>query len=216
MDDTRLNATRRTLHGVAELILAGPQYRRAGTIRLLVCPGGFRTVAEPRLRVDGTDLVIGGGADAERRLPMAGHTYASLATEAGVDVGAPAGVYKDGSDVRPDDRLDLDPDAARWLEDCWAAGDTALRRLSAEQPILWPEHFDVGILADGVGYGVSPGDGYVTEPYAYVSPPHPRDGTFWNAPFGAARPMRELGHADPDAVLAFFAEGRDAAAVSSA
>jgi hypothetical protein len=212
MDHTRLDATRRTLHGVAELLLAGPQYRRAGTIQLLVCPGGFRTVAEPRVRVDGVDLVIGGAGGAERRLPMAGRTYAALAADAGVDVGAPAGVYKDGSGVQPDDVLELDPDAARWLADCWAAGDTALRRLSTEQPILWPEHFDVGVLADGVGYGVSPGDGYVAEPYAYVSPPTPRRGAFWNMPFGAARPMRELGHADPDSVLAFFTEGRDAAA----
>jgi hypothetical protein len=129
-----------------------------------------------------------------------------------VDVGGPVGLYPDSSDVRPDDVLELDRDAARWLATCWAAGDTALRRLSAEQPILWPEHFDVGVLADGFGFGVSPGDGYVAEPYAYVSPPAPRSGTFWNAPFGAARPMRELDNADPDTVLAFFAEGRAAAA----
>jgi hypothetical protein len=61
---------------------------------------------------------------------------------------------------------------------------------------------------DGVDYGVSPGDGYISEPYAYVNPGAHRDEAFWNAPFGAARAMRELGGADPDAVYAFFAEGR--------
>jgi hypothetical protein len=200
--------TRRALHAVAELVLAGPQHRRTGEIRLIVTPTGFRTFTEPALAVDGTDLVTATG-----RVPIDGSTCAALAGAAGVDVGAPAGLYKDGSGVQPGDTLALDPDAGRWLEDCWAAGDTALRRLAPQEtPILWPEHFDVGILAGGVGYGVSPGDGYLPEPYAYVSPPTPRHGAFWNAPFGAARPMRALDDADPDAVLAFFAEGRDLAA----
>jgi hypothetical protein len=75
-------------------------------------------------------------------------------------------------------------------------------------PILWPEHFDVGIRTENTNYGVSPGDAYLAEPYAYLTPPTPRTGPFWNAPFGAARPMRELGDADPEAVLAFFREGR--------
>jgi hypothetical protein len=57
------------------------------------------------------------------------------------------------------------------------------------------------------GYGVSPGNKFVAEPYAYVNPPSARAGGFWNTPFGA-RPMRELDDAGPDAVLAFFAEAR--------
>ena len=40
-----LAATRRSLHGVAELVLAGPQYRATGKLRLGVVPGGFATVA---------------------------------------------------------------------------------------------------------------------------------------------------------------------------
>jgi hypothetical protein len=83
-----------------------------------------------------------------------------------------------------------------------------LRRLApGEQPILWPEHFDVGILADGVSYGVAAGDGYLSEPYAYVNPGAHADNPFWNAPFGAARPMRELADADPDVGYAYLAEG---------
>ena len=38
--------------------------------------------------------------------------------------------------------------------------------------VLWPEHFDVGIDANEVNYGVSPGDASCPEPYAYVGPWH--------------------------------------------
>jgi hypothetical protein len=199
-----LETTRRSLHGVAELVLAGPQYRRSRTIRLLVDAGGFRTFSQPDLRVEGVDLVADG-----RRIPLPGRTCAELADAVGVDVGAPEGVYRDGSGVGPAEVLRLEPDPARWIERCWAAGETAMRQLVPDQqPILWPEHFDVGILVGGVGYGVSPGDEFVAEPYAYVNPPSARTGGFWNAPFGAARPMRELDDARSDAVLAFFAEAR--------
>jgi hypothetical protein len=199
-----LESTRRSLHAVAELVMAGPQHRRTGEITLFVCPGGFRTSTGPDLRVDGGDLVAG-----DLRLPIDGRTAAQLADAVGVDAGAPRDLYHDGSGVKPDEPLDLDLDAARWLEDCWAAGDRAMRALAPDQePILWPEHFDVGILDAGIGYGVSPGDTFFPEPYAYVTPPTPRSGPFWNAPFGAARLMRELDHAEPGTVLAFFAEGR--------
>ncbi|MEV6850641.1 hypothetical protein [Actinoplanes sp. NPDC051411] len=202
-----LGTTRRSLHAVAELVLAGPQHRRTGEIRLTVTPTGFRTFAGPALAVDGTDLVTAGG-----RVPIAGRTCAALAEAAGVDAGAPEGLYGDGSGARPDDVLALDPVETRWLEDCWAAGDVALRRLAPQEaPILWPEHFDVGILVDGIGYGVSPGDSSVAEPYAYVGPPTPLSGPFWNYPFGAARTMRGLDSGDPDAVVAFFLEGRERA-----
>jgi hypothetical protein len=76
-------------------------------------------------------------------------------------------------------------------------------------PVLWPEHFDVGISLDGVDYGVSPGDDAYPEPYAYVGPRTPQTGDFWNAPFGAARPLAEL--SDVAAVTEFFATGRNLA-----
>ena len=72
---------------------------------------------------------------------------------------------------------------------------------------MWPEHFDVAITIDDVNYGVSPGDEHIDEPYAYVGPHRPRTGPFWNKPFGAAHPLRQL--PDADAVLAFFERGRD-------
>ncbi|GAA4708731.1 hypothetical protein [Phytohabitans rumicis] len=202
-----LGATRHSLHAVAELVLAGPQHRRTGTIRLLVSPGGFRPLKHPELRVDGVDLVVG-----QTRLAITGRSCAELAAAAGVDVGAPRGLYDDGSGAEPDEVLHVDPEPARWLADCWAAGDAALRRVvPSEQPILWPEHFDVGVFVDGIGYGVSPGDAFLPEPYAYLTPRSPRTGAYWNAPFGVARPMRELDRADPDAVYAFFTQARDRA-----
>jgi hypothetical protein len=185
--------TRRSWHALAELVLAGPQYRRSGTIRLRVVPGGFATVASPALSVVG-DRVAGVAVD--------GLTVAEVAQRVGVDVGAPEGVYHDGSGAAPDDRLAV-PDAAT-LADALGRGDAALRTLGPDAtPVLWPEHFDVGVTLAEVNYGVSLGDGYLAEPYAYVGPWEKRTGPFWNAPFGAARPLRDL--AD---VADFFAEGR--------
>src|SRR4051794_752965 len=68
MDEQVLVATRRALHAVAEQVLAGPQYRSAGTIRLTVTPGGFGQVKGP-LRVEGDELVGERG-----RVPLRGTT----------------------------------------------------------------------------------------------------------------------------------------------
>jgi hypothetical protein len=200
MDD--FTSTRRSLHGVAELLLAGPQYRRSGTIRLTAATGGFATVADPRLAVAG-DLLTRGGQPV---MPLSGATLADLAAAAGVDCGAPAGLYTDGSGLLPADTLRVEPQAARAIARAFADGDAALRRLSPEStPVLWPEHFDLGITLDEVNYGVSPGDASVPEPYAYVGPWTPRQGPFWNASFGASRPLAQL--PGPDALLDFFQEG---------
>jgi hypothetical protein len=181
--------------------MAGPQYRRSGTIRLRPTPGGFGTTTFPDLRVDHGRLLAGDSSHS-----IDGATCAGLGAAAGVDVGPPVGLYKDGSGVAPDDRLVVDPGAEALLAACFAVGDEALRHVFPElTPVLWPEHFDLGVTADEINYGVSPGDGYLDEPYAYVSPWRPRTGPFWTAPFGAARPLRELPTAA--AVAAFFGEG---------
>ena len=85
---SRLEHTRRSLHGVAELLLAGPQHARSGTIRLRVVPGGFATVAEPALRVEGTRLVHGTAA-----MDLDGRTVADVADESGLVVTSPDAVY---------------------------------------------------------------------------------------------------------------------------
>jgi hypothetical protein len=200
MDLDVLTSTRRTLHGVAEGVLAGPQYRESGTIRLRATGTGFATVKTPALAVDGTDLVVAGS-----RIPLAG-THRGLAAAAGVDWGPPEGLYHDHSGVEPDDEVAVDLAAAHVLADWFARGDAALRRVAeGATPVLWPEHFDLGVTVDEVNLGVSPGDSWSADPYAYVGPWEQRQGDFWNAPFGAARPMSAL--PDVDALAAFFSDG---------
>jgi hypothetical protein len=201
--------TRHDLHAVAELLMAGPQYRSAGTIRLRVTLGGFGTVAAPAVRVDGGELVAG-----QVRLRMAGTTLRGLAEAAGLDAGAPADLYADGSGALLEDPVEVDEQAAAELAGWLATGEAALRTLAPDQtPVLWPEHFDLAITVNEVNYGISPGDAFLAEPYAYVGPSlgegwSPREGGFWNAPFGAVRRAGEL--ADAGEVAAFFAAGRAA------
>ncbi len=141
MTDQDLVRTRIALHAVGELVMAGPQYRASDTIRLRVAPGGFRTWAAPELAVDGADLVAPG-----TRIPVSGRTARELASAVGVDAGAPAGLYADGSGVGPDETLAVDPAAAAHLADVYARGAAALRPLAlGVEPVLWPEHFDLAV-----------------------------------------------------------------------
>ena len=198
-----LTTTRRAWHAVGELVLAGPQYREHGTIRLRVVPGGFAQVAGP-LRVEGAELV-GDGV----RVPLRGPVRA-LGDAVGVVAGAPQGLYGAHADLGPDDEASAHAAAAAHLGDWLARGDAGLRAFApGVEPVLWPEHFDLAITLDEVNYGVSLGDGGHAASYAYVGPWTPRTGPFWNASFGALRPATEL--PDADAVAAFFAEGRGAA-----
>jgi len=193
--------TRVSLHGFAEIVLAGPQYRRTSEIALRVTPHGFATTTAPALALDRGHLVFDGG-----RVEIDGRSCAELAAAAGVEPGPPWDLYPEHAEVTVDQLLRVEPACLGTFVEAMSRGDAALRRFApAENPILWPEHFDVGISLDQVNYGVSPGDGYSAEPYAYVGPWTPRSGEFWNAPFGAARPMREL---PGDALDAFLAEGR--------
>ncbi|WP_040806279.1 hypothetical protein [Nocardia concava] len=202
--------TRESLHAVAEQLLAGPEYRRSGTIRLAVAPGGFATVKEPILAVR-EDLLLLGDAPVGK---LHGATIADLAAAAGLEPGMPDGVYSDVTGFDPHAELWIDADQARILTRAYELGDTALRTLAPDRtPVLWPEHFDLGIDADEVNYGVSPGDSLIPEPYAYVGPWTPRTGEFWNQSFGAARTIAELG--GPETLLAFFTEGRLLAAQTS-
>ncbi len=200
--------TRRSWHWVAEWLMAGPQHRDSGTIRLQVVPGGFAT-RDGSIRVDRNELVTADG----RRIRLQG-TLAEVAGEAGIAGGAPEGLYPDSSDAAPHSRLSIDQAAADALAGWLERGAAALGAFAPEEtPVLWPEHFDVGIAVDDVNYGISLGDAYEEAPYVYVGPWKPREGTFWNAPFGAARTWGELN--DQGAVEAFLAEGKAIAAASA-
>jgi len=198
-----LVATRTSLHALAELVLAGPQHELTGRIVLAVRPNGFGTILEPELTVNGTELVTSDG----RRIPLDGRAIAAVAKEAGVEPHALAEVYSDGPGLDEHHVLTVDPQAAAEIFDAFSRGDAALAALAPDETrALWPEHFDVGVSQSEVNYGVSPGDGFLEVPYAYVGP-WSRDGLigpFWNAPFGAARPMSEI-----ENLVAFFAEGEE-------
>jgi len=202
-DDT-FTETRRALHGVAELLLAGPQHAASGKITLRSLPGGFGTTHSPDVRVDGTAVVAG-----DHRAEIDGRTPRDLAALLGLEPSTLGHVYRDGSGVQLDDTLHVDAGAAERIAHAYATGDEALRSFASDQvPILWPEHFDIGIAMEGrrVNLGVSPGDATIPVPYMYVGPwdSRPVD-DFWNQPFGAAR---ELGSSTAE-VVAFFTEAFD-------
>jgi hypothetical protein len=194
-------ATRHSLHGLAELVLAGPRYVAGGSMRLRAGAGGIRTWDDPPVVLAGGRLVAGA-----TEVAVDGLTYAAAAAALGLVARPLDHVYHDGPHVSADDVVSVVAADAALLEDALARGDAALRALAPEsEPILWPEHFDVAVTVDEVTYGVSPGDAHLAEPYAYVGPWSPRVGAFWNAAFGAARPLVEL--ADAEAVAEFFREG---------
>ena len=201
--DPVLVATRRALHAVSELVLAGPQYARSGSIELRVLPDGFGTHLAPDLRVTEGGVLVDG-----RTEPVDGRTPRSLATACGVEARGLEDVYADGSGVGVDDPLVADGDAVRRLLAAFVTGRAALVALApAQEPVLWPEHFDVGITVGEVNYGVSPGDALIPVPYAYVGPwSPPAADDFWDQPFGAARDLDSF--ADAAAVQAFFEESR--------
>lgn len=197
--------TRLSLHAVAELLLAGPQYDASGTLRLRVVPGGFGTIAEPQLSVVGVALVAG-----SKEVLLDGRTIDEIAQDIAVTPRPLADIQKDHTDLRPDDVLTVDPVGATQIAEAFRIGAAALAAYApSSEAVLWPEHFDVGIAVDEVNYGVSPGDTYVEVPYAYVGPWNldGLDDPFWNAPFGAAAPLSELG--DEAGVAAYFERGRD-------
>jgi hypothetical protein len=203
LDETYIG-TRRQLRGIAESLIAGPQHRAAGTIRLAVRQDGFVGVALP-LAVHGGEFTWQDGT-----APLTG-APAAIASAAGVDYGPPDGVYAIDDPLAADAVLDIDPGAAELIYRSLYAGGFALKQVLPEShPVLWPEHFDVAATDAEVNYGVSAGDSYHETPYAYVGPWTPRTGAFWNAPFGALLPLDRSHDLDLLAkdVVAFFHDAR--------
>jgi hypothetical protein len=216
-----LSATRLSLHAVAEHVLCAARYAAVGRIGLTASAGGFATPAfgpdQQVLAVVGTSLVrrIGGS---ESSVPLT--TIGELAAFAGITPGAPVNVFTPTTPLDPAAALTVDADDAARLAAWWELGTAALVALSAEiglaaEPTLWPEHFDVGIRAEDVNYGVSPGDSYVPVPYLYVGPDMSSvdsSDPFWDKPFGAT--VTDADVPDIEAALAFFRDGRRRAAPS--
>ena len=224
---------RDTLHVVAVHIVARSRQQATGRFSLRATPGGFGTpefgVDGRRVRVAGKELVVESDAPGQAVAvlhPIEGATLRELALVCGVDLDAPLDVGRDTPPVGDvDEPLAIDADAAAEVMECFAVGAAVLDRVlavvtpgrSATLPRLWPEHFDLAIEVDAhpdrrVNLGVSPGDGYSSEPYVYVGPwtsNRPGDPEFWNAPFGAFVPMSSLGVDAVGAAASFLLEGVD-------
>src|SRR3954469_12474270 len=108
--------SRRALHAVAELVLAGPQHAQTGEISLRAVPGGFGTTHTPDLRVVGAEVVAG-----TTRVGIDGHTARTLATALGVVATSLSAVYSDGAGVGPHVLLEVDVEAATQVADAFAA-----------------------------------------------------------------------------------------------
>ena len=192
---------RHALHAVAELLIAGPQYAATGDIRLTATADGFAGWAWRTTRVSGIDLTTPAG-----RFPLRGRLV-DVAKSAGITPRPLRDVYSGGPDFSDLEPVDVAVVAVHLLLRAIINGDAALRSFAPnEDPILWPEHCDIGISVPEVNYGVSPGDSSIDEPHAYVGPWRVPSGPFWNQPFWAARPLSEL--PTPPDITSFFVEGR--------
>ncbi len=216
-----LLATREAWHRLAEHVLAAARHAVTGRIGLVPAPGGFATpafgLAQPGqeatvLAVDLDELVVTRGGR-QRRTRIV--TVAQAAEFAGIKPGAPQQVHQPATPLEPDAELRIDRRAARFLADWYQLGAHALAAFAAAVPgdeptsaQLWPEHFDLGISAARVNYGVSPGDVHIAEPYLYVGPHDgpPAADEFWNMPFGAVRRHHEV--SSIEAAVEFFHYGR--------
>ena len=203
VSETSPAQTRRAWHGVAELVMAGPQYRRSGTIRLRRTSGGFGTTTAPDLRVDNDRLIVGDASyPLERRdLRRAGRRGRRRRRRAGWPLQGRLGCARRTSrwwSTRPPPPCSrpVSPSARRRCATCFPTSrrcsgpSTSISRSPPKRPTT----------------ACHPATRYLDEPYAYVGPFRVPTGPFWNAPFGAAHPLRELPTAA--AVAAFFGEGR--------
>ena len=219
-------STREALHGVAEHVLAKARYLDDGEIRLTAFPGGFSTPllsGGRRVRVDGADLVVD---TAEQSASIGLTTIGDAAAFLDIEPGFPGELYPAATELRPDEPLALDREAAETLA-AWygfAAGvlDLFAREIidaNPSQVTLWPEHFDQAFYTEDVdesrraNYGASPGDAGHAEPYMYVGPwGTPAADAFWNATTfnGAVLPLAQMvGEDDPTEVgLRFLRRGR--------
>ena len=215
--------TKDALHRLAVYVISPAQRLANGEIILRATPGGFSTFEfDGRVvGVDGDQLVVD-----ERRNPIT--TLNAAAAAVGI---APDVAQQDQFDVPPhgdlEERLAIDPVAARALGDWYAFATEALDELRGEAAAgddpsivrIWPEHFDAAIdMGDNDAkhrgtYGASPGDAHHAEPYLYVSPWAGRIDDFFSDPTfkGASLRRSQLASgADSMATaLAFLREARD-------
>ena len=229
-----LTATRRSLHAVAEQVLAPARRAATGRIGLRYTRRGFGTPFFGRgrqIRIEAGELVVDHG-EMEERSPLS--TLREAAAFVGIECGPPEDLYEPATSRAQDAALEVDRDAAAWLGDWFGSACALLEQLradagSAGQPSrvqLWPEHFDIAVeLSDPAatiraGFGASPGDGRYERPYLYVAPWSPCEGQWWNATHfnGALLDLQALLEASDQraAALEFFRTSQRVLADSAA
>jgi hypothetical protein len=217
-------ATRRSLHALAEHVVAPARHAANGEIGLRFTRRGFGTPyfgpsGGTQVRVEAGRLVAGG-------TPHAPATLGKAARLAGVRLGMPRDIYLPVTSAAPDAPLPVNAAAAdalgAWFGFAWSVLEQlrfAGRALSPGRVQLWPEHFDPSVdLGDEpagwrAAYGASPGDDAHAEPYLYIAPWKKRTGAFWNDTVfgGASLTYGALLAADDQraTALAFFRRGLD-------
>jgi hypothetical protein len=177
-------------------------------LQLLLFGSDERVVWE-RTLVDATlDEVMASTIEALREvgLDASGATFDREASE------LPDHPVRDGGTFAPGDASARAEIAAWFAAARQALLDVTGGEAHTSEPRVWPHHFDLGqlVLLDpklgsqrgrSIGLGLSPGDAYLAEPYAYVNPyPRPEgvelpdmDGGRWetSAFFGAVLPASE-------------------------
>ena len=197
---------------VAVRVLAAARFEATGHMGLVPLPGGFGIPETDHRRLFVVDGELSDGTRTEvlTTLGEAGafagvdlHTVAHPALEMAAEPDAALGVDKASAEVL----ADWFGFVQEMLEALVATADASDTPSSIQ---LWPEHFDLAMELGETGYranfGGSPGDDFESAPYLYIGPHERREGTFWNAPFGAVLTYSEL--LDGNDPMAFFQHGK--------
>ena len=214
-DLDQFQATRDSFHQLAEHILAPDLYRNTGKIGLRVTSHEFGQPefiidgCRHRARIDGERLAIDTG-DGEHWHSLTTLEAAAACLHLPLDTGTP--VFQPTTNCEAKNILRIDSRATEELHQWFRFVNEALERVRSRHAQytptitqLWPEHFDLAFSMIEANFGGSPGDEHRPEPYLYVGPWAPADGTFWNESFGAAISYRDV--PTRAAAEAFFEEG---------
>jgi hypothetical protein len=227
---TGLSEARLALHRLARDVVSPARRRANGKIGLRWTLGGIGTPffgADEQVCVAGAQLVRQKG-DVARAEPVA-----TLRSGAAFALGGPPDIVgAESFDAPPpggfDDELAADTEATTFLSDWFGFAFSVLEEVrsdpasvEANRVQLWPEHFDASfdcLSGDRrSGFGASPGDTAVGEPYLYVIPSHfdrVLAGDVWNSRVfsGAMLPLSEFVAAADQrgAALSFFRRCRAA------
>ncbi len=167
------SATRKSLHAVAGRVSRAPG-PGAGAGGCCVAPGGSGQRAG---RCGWRTSYVG----PDRRVPLAGR-YADVTRAAASRQASPNQLLRPR---RPHRRHPLSGGARprRPALTSWFARGEEATLAPDTKPVLWPEHFDLGITVSESNSDIPQGDAGHTSPSPTSVRGHQREGPFWNASF---------------------------------